>query len=99
MMESRFSTMLDQMDEELNDAQKYTKCASATKADMPDVADMYMRMANQEMEHANHLHNAIDKLVRDERVPHDLRAVWDWQNQKYMRWAEKIRMKMEMAKR
>jgi len=99
MMESRFETMLDQLEEELEGAEEYTKCAMATKAEVPDVGDMYMRMANQEMEHANNIHNAIDKLVRDDRVPHDLRTVWEWQNKKFMRWAEKIRMKMEMARR
>ena len=99
MMESRFETMLDQLEEELEGAEEYTKCAMATKAEMPDVGSMYMRMADQEMEHANNLHHAIDKLVRGEHVPHDLQVVWEWQNGKYMRWAEKIRMKMEMVRR
>lgn len=102
MMEVRFEKMLDQLEDELKGAEEYTKCASATKADMPDISDMYMRMANQEMEHATHLHNAIDKLVNHSNgheISHEIRAVWGWQNERFMRWADKIRTHMEMARK
>ena len=102
MMEARFEKMLDQLEDELSGAQEYTKCASATKVDMPELSDMYMRMANQEMEHATHLHNAIDKLVNHftgHEVSHEIHAIWDWQNERFIRWADKIRTHMEMARK
>ena len=102
MMEARFEKMLDQLEEELEGAEEYTKCASATKEDMPTESDMYLRMAGQEMEHANHLHNAIDRLITTpnrEEVSREIRAVWNWQNERFMRWADKIRTHMEMVRK
>ena len=99
MIETKFETMLDQLEDELKGAEEYSKCAVLYKESMPEFYEHYLRMASTELEHANHLHNMIEKLL--DRYDHlsNLDAIWDWQNERFMRWSNKIRTKMEMARK
>ena len=99
MIETKFEHMLDQLEDELEGAEEYIKCAVSYKEDMPEFYENYLRMASMELEHANHLHNMIEKLLDRHDHHSDLAAVWEWQNERFMRWHNKIRTKMEMARK
>lgn len=99
MLEVAFSKMVHQMEDELEGAHKYVECAIVTRDEMPDVADMYIRMANTEMEHANMLHGAIRRFLERNDAPKELWAVWNWQNEKFMTKQADVRGRMELARK
>lgn len=99
MAEVAFDKMLCQMEDEQEGAMDYIRCAISVKEKMPDVADMYIRMATTELEHANTLHDAIKKFLEKTDASKELWAVWDWQNDRFMEENTNIRLKMEMARK
>lgn len=53
----------EMIDEELNDAHKYAKCANLKKTDNKPLADVFFKLANEEMGHAMLLHNEVVKII------------------------------------
>lgn len=98
MLEVVFDKMVHQMEDELEGACRYVECTIVVRDDMPDVADMYVRMASVEMEHANTLHGAIKKFLERNDAPKELWAIWHWQNEKFMSKQADVRMRMDHAR-
>lgn len=76
-----------QIDEEVEGAEGYAKCALAEKEEHPDLAEMYYELASDELGHVKVLHNQIVKLIRDYRAEHgeppaSMLAVYDYLHQK-----------------
>lgn len=99
MVDTKFETMLDQIDDELQGAEEYIKCAAAWKESMPEFMDTYLKMANVELEHATHIHDMIGKLLAKQEHHSHLHMVWDWQKERLSRWTTKIRSKMEAVRK
>lgn len=55
----------DMIDEEINDAMKYAKCANTYKDESPALADMFIRLADEEMKHMMTLHNQVITIIED----------------------------------
>lgn len=53
----------EMIDEELNDARKYAKCANMKKMENKALADVFYRLANEEMGHAMALHAEVVKII------------------------------------
>lgn len=53
------------IDEEINDAMKYAKCASFYKDENPVLADMFIRLSEEEMKHMMTLHNQVVTIIDD----------------------------------
>ncbi len=99
MMESKFETMLDQIDDEIEGAEKYIKSAIANKDSMPEAFENYMRMASAEMEHAKTLQDTMKRYIEKHDPPKELLAVWNWQTEKAAKKMADIKTKMDVAKR
>jgi len=72
----------EMIDEEINDAMKYAKCANMHKDDNPAMADMFIRLSEEEMKHMMTLHNQVVLLIEDYRrkngePPEAMKAVYD----------------------
>ena len=57
----------DMIEEEMNDAEKYARCALEWKDERPALADTFNKLANEEMGHANALHDQVVAIIADYR--------------------------------
>ena len=70
------------IDEEIADAMKYARCAITYKEDNPMMADMFARLAEEEMKHMMTLHNQVVTIIDDYKrkngePPEAMKAVYD----------------------
>lgn len=92
----------EQIDEELQDAEKYLKCAYKHKETNAILADMYYNLSVAEMEHVAILHEASVKLINDyaakNPIPEGMKAVYDYLHERHIKWASKIRARQDEYK-
>ena len=60
----------DQIEEELNDAEKYIRCALKHKEDHPSLAQTSARLSSEEMNHVGLLHDQVVILINEYRKEH-----------------------------
>ena len=79
--------------EELDDAEKYAKEYILTQEKDARLADMFKRLAQSELEHANMEHNEAVRLIREYggTPPEGMQAVWDWEHELLMEKTAKIK--------
>lgn len=80
--------------EELDDAEKYAKEYVLTADKDPRLADMFKRLANGELEHANMEHAEAVRLIREsgKEAPESMQAVWDWEHELLTEKTAKIKL-------
>ena len=89
--------------EELEDAENYAWLAIHNKADHPALADLYSRLSMAEIDHSNMLHKeAVDIIEKHKRDGHEapaaMKAVWDWEHEKFMEDLAEVRRLLELYK-
>ena len=93
----------EQIDAELEDAEKYLKCAYKNKESNPILADMYYDLSIAEMEHVTILHEASVKLINDysskNELPEGMQAVYDYLHDRHIKWARKIKARQDEFKK
>lgn len=72
----------EMIDEEINDAMKYAKCAINYKDENPVMAEMFIRLSEEEMKHMMTLHNQVVNIIEDYRrkngePPEAMKMVYD----------------------
>lgn len=90
----------DMITDELNDAEKYAKCALKEKEEHPSLAQTFYSLATDEMKHMNMLHDEVVKIINEYRsqgqeVPVEMQAVYDYLHKKQMERAINIKIIME----
>ena len=92
----------EQIDEELQDAEKYLKCAKKYKIDNPTLADVYYNLSLEEMNHVSMLHEAGVRLIEEysatNPIPEGMQAIYDYLHERHIKWAAKIKAKQEQYK-
>ena len=92
----------EQIDAELEDAEKYLKCAFKHKDDNRILADMYYDLSIAEMGHVTILHEAGVKLIDDysarNEIPEGMQAVYDYLHDRHIKWARKIKARQDEFK-
>lgn len=89
------------IEEELHDAEKYARCANRWKTENQDLAQLFFRLSNEEMEHMNLLHNMVVQIIQEYRrtqgdPPERMLAVYDYLHEKQMKHATKIKAMQAM---
>lgn len=81
------------MREELNDAEKYAKEYMLNVEKDGRLADMYKRLANAELDHANWEHAEATRLIREYggTPPEAMQAVWDWEHEQMVEQTNDIK--------
>lgn len=59
-----------QIDEEIEDAKRYAKCALKFKTKRKSLGDVYYQLSTEEIRHANALHNEVTKIIEEYRQKH-----------------------------
>jgi len=87
------------IDEELEDAQKYIDCAIKEKEKHPTLAELYYKLSTEEMKHADMLHDEVVRIIgeykKSNEVPPAMQAIYDYIHEREMEWASKIKYKQD----
>lgn len=92
--------LVEQITEELEDAEKYAECAMKRKEDHPELAELYHSLAEEELTHAHRLHSQVVHIIQTstEKPPEVMHVIWDWEHEKIVKWEREIRLLMGMFK-
>ena len=87
--------------EELEDAEKYAKCALKHQDDRPDLARTFDNLSRQEMDHVNMLHNAVVSIIDEHRrtvgePPPDMQAIYDFLHEQQIEEAAEVKTLQSM---
>lgn len=92
-----FKKLSKMIEEELEDAERYAKCAVAYKKERPELARVFYELSAAETEHYNKLHEQVVKLMHEEREKngehqHTMRAIYDFLHEKQIDKSKEIKM-------
>lgn len=95
--------LVEYMWEELNDAEKYAKKAMHYKTENRSLSEMFLQNSKEEMTHMERLHDHAVKCIakyKEEHgpAPEAMQFVWDWEHEKLIDRASKIKHMQEMAR-
>ena len=91
------------IEEEMNDSEKYAKCALKYKEERPSLAQTFHALSLDEMKHKDMLHEEVVKIINEYRatgaeVPSDMMAVYDYLHKKHIDRATEIKIIIESYK-
>ena len=89
--------------EELDDAEKYARCALSHKEDDKALADTFYTLANEELRHVDLLHAQVVRIINDYRVkkgnpPEGMQAIYDYVHEEQVEADTEIRMLLSRYK-
>lgn len=95
-------SIVTKIDDELEDAEKYIKCAYKVKDEHPNLANLYYNLSLEEMKHMTMLHDQVVKIIddykREHEVPVAMQTLYDYIHEREQKWAAKIKAKQDNFK-
>ena len=93
----------DMIEEEIEDAGKYAKCAINYKEEDPALAEMFYKLANGEMEHMKMLHEQVVKKISDYKEkngdpPQHMLMLYDILHKKHIKNAAEVKGMLALYK-
>lgn len=96
--------LVEDIQDELEGAEHYAKLATQHRDDDRELAEVYYRLANTELEHVNTLHSQVVRIIKEwkatsgEETPASMQAVWDWEHDKMLDTTARIKTMLAMYK-
>ena len=94
--------LVEKIDDELEDAEKYVKLACKNKETDRVLADVYFKLSQEEMMHMTMLHEQVVRIINDYKktntVPVGMQTLYDYLHGRQVKWAAKIKAKQESYK-
>lgn len=89
--------LADLINDELEGAEEYIKCALLHKEDNPSLAKVFYDISMQEMHHVEMLHAEIVKMIEKHRQekgepPAVMLAVWEYAHEKHIEESKEIKL-------
>lgn len=93
----------DMIEEEIEDAGKYARCALKQKDDNAPLAEIFFKLANEEMGHMNTLHSQVVSIIEDYRKRHgdppaDMLRLYDILHKKHIKSAAAVKGMLALYK-
>lgn len=87
----------DYIEDELDGAHKYIKCALLHKDDYPQLSKVFYDISVQEMHHVEMLHNEVVKLIEHQKKetgepPVAMMAVWEYLHERHIEQSAAIKV-------
>jgi ferritin len=97
------SKLSDMIEEELNDSEKYIRCAMNHKEDNPTLAAAFAKLSSEEMGHVNILHEQVVNLINEYRKAHGdppekMQGIYDYLHKKHIDRANEIKVMQALFK-
>lgn len=95
--------LADMIDDELEGAEHYIRCAMQYKDERPSLAKVFYDLSMTEMDHVNTLHNEVVRIIAEYRKtdgepPEAMKMVYDYIHEKHIERAAKIRTYQDQYK-
>ena len=91
------SKLSDMIEEELNDAEKYIRCALNYKDEKPALASTFAKISGEEMGHVALLHEQVALLITEYRKEHGappekMMGIYEYLHKKHIDKANEIKV-------
>lgn len=95
--------LIEQISEELSDAEKYVDLAEKWKADNKEAADLFYELSTEEMGHVDKLHNEVKRIIEEYRTesgepPREMMILYEYLHEQHIGQATRIKIKQGMYK-
>ena len=94
--------LVEKIDDELMDAEKYIDCAYKVRDEYPDLSAVYFRLSKEEMSHMQALHDQVVRFIeayqREHETPTEMKILYDYLHERQVEWAMKIEFKQKNYK-
>lgn len=93
--------LVEDIQEELEGAEHYAKLATQYKDEDRELADVYAKLANVELDHVDALHAQAVRMIKAQKAagaetPAPMQAVWDWEHGKMVDTTARIKTMLSM---
>ena len=93
----------EQIEDEIDDAEKYIDLANKWKTEEPDTADLFYELSKEEMGHMEKLHAEVAELIDEYRKEHgdppkEMMFVYNYLHQRHIKDATKVKSKQSLYK-
>ena len=97
------SNLSDMIEEELNDAEKYIRCAIDKKDTYPDLATAFSKISAEEMGHVEILHKQVASIIDEYRKEHGdppekMLGIYEYLHKKHIAHANEIKVLQALFK-
>ena len=87
----------DMIEDEIEDADKYIRCALNHKEDHPALASTFYQISTEELRHMNLLHDQVVSLINEYRKEHgdppkEMQAIYDYLHEKHINRVNDIKV-------
>lgn len=89
---SKYDRIVEEIYDEIMDAQKYVKCAIKSKAEDRPLSEVYHNLSKQEM---NHAHMLIEQAPRIVMVDESLKIMWERDHARMINWLSDVKSRIE----
>ena len=94
------SKIIGYIDDEIDDAEKYAKCALEYKSEHPKLASKLHDLSEEEMDHMKQLHSEVVRLIDDYRnkngePPAEMLAIYNYEHKKQINRAAFVKQLIE----
>ncbi len=90
-----------QIEEELEDSNKYIDSALTYRTQFPKLAEIYIELANEEIGHAERLHKQIVSLISEIQIeiPKFMQELWEEKHIELITKTAELKTKIELYKK